>query len=98
MQAYAYSEVCQASVYWEGTRLANGQRFNPNEALIAHRTLPLGTMMRVTNLRNNISIIVPVKDRGPYAMKYKRCVDLSLGAARQLKFGSGVGMVKIETL
>jgi rare lipoprotein A len=66
----------------KGRRTASGERYDPTELTMAHRTLPLGTRVRVTNLRNHRSVVVRVNDRGPYARGY--IADLSLAAARQL--------------
>lgn len=92
------SETCEASVYWSGSKIATGARYNPHSSLIAHRTAPLRSWVRITNLRNNRSTTTQVLDRGPYAMKYKRCVDLSLGVAHELGFGRGIGMVRVDHL
>lgn len=92
------TETCEASVYKDGARLATGERYNPHEVLIAHRTAPLYSWVRVTNLRNSRQIITRVRDRGPFAQKHKRCVDLSLGASHELKFPWGVGQVRVEHL
>lgn len=66
----------------KGRRTASGERYDPTELTMAHRTLPIGTRVRVTNLRNRRSVVVRVNDRGPYARGY--VADLSLAAARQL--------------
>ena len=61
----------------------------------AHRELPLGTVIRVTHLKNGKSIIIPVNDRGPFIKG--RILDLSLGAAKKLDMvKDGVARVKIE--
>ena len=61
----------------------------------AHRELPLGTIIRVTHLKNGKSIIIPVNDRGPFIEG--RILDLSLGAAKKLDMvNEGVAQVKIE--
>ena len=59
-----------------GNRTASGERFNPNGLTAAHRTLPLGTRLRVTNVANGRSVIVRVNDRGPFVGK--RLIDVSL--------------------
>ncbi len=61
---------------------ANGERFNKHGLTAAHRKLPFGTKLRVTNLRNGKSVIVRVNDRGPFIKS--RVIDLSLGAARRI--------------
>jgi rare lipoprotein A len=68
-----------ASYYKSGKQTANGERFNPNGLTAAHRTLPFGTKVRVTNLRNGKSVVVRINDRGPFIRG--RVIDLSLGAA-----------------
>lgn len=62
-----------------GHRTASGERFNPSQHTLAHRTLRLGTLVRVTNLRNHQSVIARVTDRGPF--RRGRIADLSAGAA-----------------
>jgi rare lipoprotein A len=71
-----------ASYYWEGSRVATGARFNPDGLTAAHRTLPFGTQLRVTDLVSNKSVVVTVNDRGPFVAG--RVLDLSRGAARVL--------------
>jgi len=65
-----------------GKTTANGETFNPDGLTMAHRTLPFGTRVRVTNLENQRSVVVTVNDRGPFVAG--RIADLSLGAARQI--------------
>lgn len=78
-----------------GNRTANGERFNPNGLTAAHRTLPLGTKLRVTNVANGRSVIVRVNDRGPFVGK--RLIDVSLGAAREIQMiRSGTARVRLE--
>jgi rare lipoprotein A len=80
-----------------GSHTATGERFNPYALTAAHRTLPFGTKIRVTNLWNGRSVIVRINDRGPFIRG--RIIDVSYGAARQLgMIGSGVASVKIEVL
>jgi rare lipoprotein A len=80
---------------FEGGKTASGERFDPDEMTAAHRTLPFGTMVRVTNLRNNRSIHVRITNRGPFIKG--RIIDLSPAAARQLHIAkSGVIKVRIE--
>ncbi len=73
-----------ASYYWQGQRTANGERFNPEAMTAAHRHLPFGTKVRVTNLKNGRSIVVRINDRGPFIRG--RVIDVSRAAARQLGF------------
>ncbi|HLP89370.1 MAG TPA: septal ring lytic transglycosylase RlpA family protein [Nostocaceae cyanobacterium] len=80
-----------------GTRTANGERFNPEALTAAHRTLPMGTKVRVTNTRNGRSVVVRINDRGPYIGG--RIIDVSAGAARLLgMMGSGLAPVRVEVL
>lgn len=75
----------QASYYapkFNGRKMANGRRFNPESNSAAHKTLPLGTTARVTNLDNGRSAIVRVEDRGPFVRG--RIIDVSPRVARQL--------------
>ncbi|MEA2112933.1 MAG: septal ring lytic transglycosylase RlpA family protein [Patescibacteria group bacterium] len=87
---------------FHGKKMANGQVYDQNKVLIAHRTLPLGLKVRITNLENSKSIIAEVLDRGPYTKKdgrYDREVDLSLGAAKILEaVKKGIIPVKITPL
>ena len=61
---------------------ASGERYDPKKFTAAHRTLPFGTMVRVTNQRNGRSVIVRINDRGPYS--HSRIIDLSEAAAKIL--------------
>ncbi len=80
-----------------GTRTASGQRFNPEGMTAAHRSLPFGTQVRVTNTRNGRSVVLRINDRGPFIRG--RVIDVSAGAARILgMMGSGVAPVHIEVL
>jgi rare lipoprotein A len=83
--------------YGDSTRTANGERFNPQSLTAAHRTLPFGTRVRVTNNWNGRSVIVRINDRGPFIRG--RIIDVSLGAARELgMISSGIASVKVEVL
>ncbi|MBD2137558.1 septal ring lytic transglycosylase RlpA family protein [Anabaena sp. FACHB-1237] len=80
-----------------GSRTASGERYRPEGLTAAHRTLPLGTKVRVTNTRTGQSVVVRINDRGPYIRG--RIIDLSAGAARVLgMIRSGVAPVKVEVL
>jgi rare lipoprotein A len=80
-----------------GNRTASGERFNPNALTAAHRSLPLGTMLRVTNKANGRSVIVRINDRGPFARS--RVIDVSLAAAREIAMvRSGKAQVTLEIL
>jgi len=79
-----------ASVYWEGTLVATGSKFDPNGMTVAHKSLPFGTRLLVSYGRNNAEVVV--NDRGPYV--YGREIDLTRGVAKVLHF-SGVGSVRV---
>ena len=82
---------------FSGRRTASGTRFDPQELTAAHRTLPLGTRIRVTNPRTGAAVLVTVTDRGPYCGR--REIDLSRAAAREVGILSrGVASVLIEVL
>lgn len=84
---------------WHGRRTASGERFNKRALTAAHRTLPLGTRIRVINLDNQRSVILRVNDRGPYGRDRSRIIDVSEGAARRLGFfDRGWAPVRIEVL
>jgi rare lipoprotein A len=65
-------------------KTANGETFSPSKLTAAHRTLPFGTMVRVTNLRNGRTVIVRINDRGPFSKG--RIIDVTPAAAAELKF------------
>ncbi|MBM7457142.1 rare lipoprotein A [Oceanisphaera litoralis] len=80
-----------------GRNTASGERFNQHALTAAHRTLPFGTRVRVTNLNNKKSVIVRINDRGPYAKG--RIIDLSAQAAREISMiRAGVVPVRVERL
>jgi rare lipoprotein A len=86
-----------ASYYWQGQQTASGARFNPSAMTAAHRTLPFGTKVRVTNKRNGRSVIVTINDRGPFIRG--RIIDLSSGAAGVIDMkGAGVAPVSLEVV
>lgn len=90
-------QVGNASWYgkkFHGKETASGDDFNMFELTAAHRQLPLGTYVKVTNLRNGKWVIVRVNDRGPYVGR--RIMDLSYGAARMLDFHAGVEKVRLD--
>lgn len=80
---------------FQGRRTASGERFDTYDLTAAHPTLPFGTRVRVTNLRNGRSVIVRVNDRGPYVRGY--VIDLSYAAARAIRM-SGTTTVRLEVL
>jgi len=94
-----YRAVGVASWYGSesGNRTATGDHFNPNRLTAAHKTLPLPTQVRVTNLENGLSTILVVNDRGPFIPG--RLIDLSYGAARRLNMHRrGTCRVMVEAL
>ena len=81
---------------FDGQRTSSGARFNPRQLTCAHRTLPLGTRVRVTSSETGRSVVVTVNDRGPYAGQ-DRIIDLSRAAALRLGMvGSGLNPVTVE--
>ena len=77
--------------------MASGGWFNPNALTAAHKTLPFGTRVRVTNLNNGRSVVVRINDRGPYIRG--RIIDLSKRAAQVIAMqGAGVVPVRVEIL
>ena len=94
-----YREVGLASWYGSesGNRTATGEHFNPHGMTAAHKTLPLPTRVRVTNLANGQSTILVVNDRGPFIPG--RLIDLSYGAAKRLNMHHrGTSRVLVEAL
>jgi rare lipoprotein A len=91
-------QIGKASWYgrqFQGHRTASGEAFDLNMLTCAHRTLPIGSLLRVTNLSNRRSIMVRVNDRGPVPSGV--IVDLSYGAARSLGFSRrGSAHVRLE--
>jgi len=81
-----------ASIY-SGGRTANGERALPHRLTAAHRTLPFGTKVRVTNKRNGRSVVVRINDRGPFIRG--RVIDVTPAAARALGF-SGLAPVVLD--
>jgi rare lipoprotein A len=82
---------------WQGRQTASGRIFDMNEMTAAHKTLPFGSKVKVTDLRNQRSVIVTITDRGAFFPG--RVIDLSLAAARQLRMvNTGVDPVRLELL
>jgi len=93
----AYRQTGVASWYKMGKRTASGERFNPNGLTAAHKTLPFGTRVRVTNLRNGRKVVVRINDRGPFVRG--RIIDLAYGAARAVGLHrSGTARVRVEVI
>lgn len=90
--------VGKASFYGKelaGRKTASGERFNPSAMTAAHRSLPFGTRLKLTNTANGHSVMVRVNDRGPFVRG--RTLDVSLGAAQALGFaGRGIASLRIE--
>lgn len=96
----SYEETGVASWYgpnFHGKLTANGDRFDQNEITAAHKTLPLPSVVRVTNLENGRSLELVVNDRGPYA--HQRIIDLSKHSAQKLGFKEkGTAKVRVTLL
>lgn len=83
--------------FHHGRKTANGEVFNMNAMTAAHKTLPLGSKIKVTNLSNGKSAVLKVNDRGPY--KHGRILDVSQGAAKKLDMiKTGTARVSIAVL
>jgi rare lipoprotein A len=96
----ATSQTGKVSYYgrkFSGRKTASGEVFDANAMTMAHRTLPFGTLVRVTNLRNKRSALLRVNDRGPFVRS--RVADVSLAAAKQLRMvHAGVIRARIEVI
>jgi len=94
------AEVGYASFYsseFHGRRTASGRRYDEGELTAAHRTLPFGTRVRVTNLGNDRSVLVTITDRGPF--RSRRIIDVSKRAAREMGFvHAGTARVRVEVV
>ncbi len=101
LSGYSQStETGLASYYsdkFEGKKTASGEVYKSSKMTAAHRTLPFGTRVKVTNLSNNKSVTVTVNDRGPFVKD--RIIDLSKAAAVKLDYiDQGVAKVKVEPI
>lgn len=103
LQGYSqvgYTQEGTASIYaekFEGRTTASGESYGFRKATCAHLTLPFGSLVKVTNLSNNLSVVVRVNDRGPFAPD--RIIDLSRSAAEKLGFVKvGTAKVRIEVV
>lgn len=87
-----------ASVYStkHGVRTASGRRLSDGALTAAHRTLPFGTKVRVTNKRNGRSVVVTITDRGPFIRG--RVIDLTMAGARAIGMGYGLAPVSLDVL
>jgi rare lipoprotein A len=94
----ARAETASYYGFESGRHTASGERFDPNAMTAAHRTLPFGTLVRVTY--RGRSVVVRINDRGPFVKKggrFTRDIDLSQGAARRIGL-PGVGQVTVEAV
>ncbi|MDT8369207.1 MAG: septal ring lytic transglycosylase RlpA family protein [Longimicrobiales bacterium] len=100
--ATGYDERGEASWYgaeFDGRPTATGEVFNMHGLSAAHRTLPLHTVVEVTNLNTGEQVIVRINDRGPFARTERRIIDLSFGAAQRISLvGPGVAPVRVRAL
>jgi rare lipoprotein A len=100
LAAYSQIQSGKASFYadkFEGSPTASGEKYKHNKLTAAHKTLPFGTKIRVTNVENNKTVEVVINDRGPYVEG--RVIDLSKSAAEQLGFiNRGITEVQIEVI
>jgi rare lipoprotein A len=86
---------------FHGEETASGEVFDQRRMVAAHRTLPLGTIVRVTNLENGRTVVLRVIDRGPYGRNYRKgtIIDVSKGAAARLRFlEEGLVRVRVEVV
>ncbi len=90
----AHAQTGIASVY-SGEKTANGEFASPGRLTAAHKTLPLGTRVKVTNKKNGKSVVVRINDRGPYV--HGRIIDLTPAGARALGF-NGLAPVDVRPL
>lgn len=91
-----FVQVGEASWYgpgFQGRKTANGERFNTHEMTAAHKTLPFNTLIKVTNLHNEATVVVRINDRGPFIRG--RIIDLSKAAKEEIGMG-GLAQVKLE--
>jgi hypothetical protein len=99
-QPSCWKQLTRASWYggeFRGRRTANGSRFDPQRFTAAHRTLHLGSRVRVTEMRSGRSVVVQINDRGPYVSG--RGIDLSYAAAKELgMLKRGTALVRVELL
>jgi rare lipoprotein A len=97
---FAQVQTGKASFYadkFEGTPTASGEKYHHHKLTAAHKTLPFGTKVKVTNLKNNLSVEVVINDRGPYVEN--RIIDLSRSAAEKLEFiNQGLADIKLEVV
>lgn len=98
------TQIGLASYYgpgFHGEETASGEIFDQRHMTAAHRTLPLGAVVRVTNLANGRAVVLRINDRGPYGRNYRNgtIIDVSKGAARRLGFiEDGLVRVRVEVV
>ena len=99
-QKQHWNQVGKASWYgphFQGKETASGETFDMNDLTAAHRTLPMGSLVRVTNLKNGKQVTVRINDRGP--VYHSRIIDLSAKAAKLLGLkGAGIQTVRLEVV
>jgi len=96
-EAIGGGEASWYGAQFAGRRTASGERFDPAQYTAAHRTLPFGSKIRVTNARSGKSVVVRINDRGPFT--HKRVIDLSRAAAQELGIvATGRGQVQLAVL
>lgn len=97
-QSNAQTQSGIASVYTtkHGTKTASGKRLNDGALTAAHRSLPFGTKVRVTNKRNGRSVVVTITDRGPFIRG--RIIDLTMAGANAIGMGFGLAPVIVDRL
>ena len=82
---------------FQGRKMVNGQRYDKNKLTAAHKTLPLGTKAKITDLKNNKSVVVTITDRGPHSKK--RMIDMSYAAAKKIGLiRAGLSRVNLEVV
>lgn len=94
VKSFTQTGIASYYGYESGPRTANGEKFNPKALTAAHRTLPFGTKILVTNLKTNQSVIVRVNDRGPYVKP--RVLDLSQAAGAKIGINRQTGISKVS--
>jgi rare lipoprotein A len=92
------TEAGIASVYTtkQGSKTASGKRLSDRELTAAHRSLPFGTKVRVTNRRNGRSVVVTITDRGPFIRG--RIIDLTMAGANAIGMGFGLAPVTVNVM
>lgn len=79
---------------FHGRKTASGERYSKHRLTAAHRTLPFGTMVKVTEVKTGKWLVVRINDRGPHVRK--RIIDLSYAAAKQFSMIKGAGVIKVK--